>query len=645
MKYIFILILLWPFSLTFSQSRTLDSLQNALVHAGNQKDNIKILLELCWEYRFINADTARVFGKKALELAKKIENIELEVEALHNIGVTHEAQGDYTDALSFELQALEIRNKIKDEARTANTLNNIGIIYDERGEPEKSLKYYFRAREIYERLGDQSKIAMVISNIGIVLKSQKEYKKVIRYYHEANTIYKKLNNEFGIAACHANLGSVYFYLPNYDSCLYYSLLASKEFEKQHIKQFLPSTFCNAGMAYERLGKPRQAKEYLLKAEALYKEYDNKKDLSLVWIYLAKIYHQEGEDEKAIETAQHAIDVAEKIHAREELMNARKQLAELKASGRDFKGAYAEYQLFALEKDSLFQEEKTNAIAELQTRYETGKKEIEIQLLTQENETKDYRLQRNEILILSLIGGVISLMVLGYLWRARVLLKQKAALESTKVELKELQLRAVIASQEDERKRFAADLHDGMGQMISALRMNLSKDTLERSSLDQAIEILHDMNGEIRDIAFNLMPQVLMNNGLPEALNEFANRLNSTGKIHLSVQAYNLSDQLPVQQKIALYRICQEWINNILKYAKSTVIGLQLVQHDDELIITIEDNGHGFDPDILLRSSGNGWKNINSRLDLINGSIEIDSHPEREGTTLVITVPTTKQSTD
>jgi two-component system NarL family sensor kinase len=200
------------------------------------------------------------------------------------------------------------------------------------------------------------------------------------------------------------------------------------------------------------------------------------------------------------------------------------------------------------------------------------------------------------------------------------------------------LQAVIASQEEERKRFAADMHDGLGQMISALRLGLSKEQLDAQSILYSLDLLSEMNGEIRNIAFNLMPQVLMNEGLEEALREFAQRISKSGSVSVVVQTFGLKPGMQTETSIALYRICQEWVNNVLKYSGAKTITLQIVQHPEELVITIEDDGRGFDKRLLTGGQGNGWRNIHSRLSLIRGSIEIDSEMNRSSTIVVITVP-------
>ena len=137
-KFICILLFLPALSAS-SQNQNIDSLKSVLTTAKG-KTKIKALIDLCWEYRFINADSARTYGLTALELAREAKNRDYEVEALHNIGVTHEAQGNYADALGYELEALTLRRLIGDDLKTANTLNNLGIIHDEQGNYQKALE-------------------------------------------------------------------------------------------------------------------------------------------------------------------------------------------------------------------------------------------------------------------------------------------------------------------------------------------------------------------------------------------------------------------------------------------------------------------------------------------------------------------------
>jgi signal transduction histidine kinase len=621
----------------YGQDSNIDSLKNVLTTAQGI-DRIQTLTELCWEYRFTNADTARTYGLEALVMAREVGNTSLEVEALHNIGVTHEAQGNFNEALKYEMDALALREQLGDEVKTANTLNNIGIIYDEKGDYQTAFEYYYRAHTIYEKAGDKAKIAMVSVNMGIVLKAQSDYRLAANYYRSALNIYTELGNRFGIAACYANLGSVYYYLPRYDSSLYYSLLATQEFQDQNIAQFLPTTICNTGMAYYKLGQKQEAQEYLIRSITLNEKYDSKKPLAFSLIYLADIYRSQHQFDEALKVAKRGFDIASSIDAQEQVMEAHKALSDIYRDQGRYRESLEAFVSHTAVKDSLFKKEKSRQLAELQTRYDTEKKESAIRLLQQASDLKDAHLQRNRLVMWALLLLAVALLVLGYLIRNRMALKQKVELEETRAALREVQLHAVITSQEEERRRFASDLHDGLGQLISAVRLNLSHNELEKKSVDHAVEVLNEMNTEIRNIAFNLMPQVLMRGGIVEALQELASRINRSEKIRITIGAFDLVPIHETDRKVALYRICQEWLNNVIKYSGCTQINVQMVQHQHELVITIEDNGSGFDTTILSHSRGNGWKNINSRLAMVHGTIEVDSIPDRPGTTVIISVP-------
>ena len=215
--------------------------------------------------------------------------------------------------------------------------------------------------------------------------------------------------------------------------------------------------------------------------------------------------------------------------------------------------------------------------------------------------------------------------------------------------------AVIRSQEKERKRFAEDLHDGFGQLISALKLNISQldagnpkpvTREDREKMYQnSIHILDDMYGEVRNIAFNLMPAVLVKKGLIAAVEQLAERFGQAGSMRFDVQAYDISPRLDELTEISLYRVLQEVLNNIVKYAGASEIQVQFVNHDDELVLTVEDNGKGFNPQAFKEAKGNGWKNIRSRLNLIKGEMEIDSQEGRVGSTFIIYVPLKVNSRD
>lgn len=625
----------------FGQNRNIDSLELALKGAeGNAK--IKTLLELCWEYRFINADTARTFGLRALEMAKEEGAEDLETEALHFVGVTLEAQGNYKEALLYEQQALTLGKKIGDQVKIANTLNNMGIINDEMGDYEKSLAYYFEARKIYETLKDEGKVAMVLTNIGIVLKAQKEYESVIHNYREALAIYQRLGNRFGQASCQANLGSVFLFIPNYDSALHYSLLASEEFEKQNIRQFLATTWSNAARAYRKLGQPLKAKELFLKAKDLHSQYSNKKELSFTSIQLALLESELANSKSALKFAQDGLNGALAINALEQIMQAHEALATIHAAAHDYQSAWKEHQLYVVYKDSLFQQEKAKQLLTLQIKYDTEKKDNQIVQLNKDNEIKAATIERNYLFF----GGMaISLFLVFFFWRYRDRQRQKVIAQEQKVRLREAQISAVIDSQENERKRFASDLHDGMGQLISSLQLNIQsiKGSRELSQTIEQVEnseqLLTEIQNEIRNIAFNLMPPVLVKEGLIPAVRELIRRLNKTDSLKVKLTVHEIPERLGQVIEISIYRVIQELLSNIIKHSRASAISISFTGFDEEIVLTLEDDGNGYDLSSFQNSQRtNGWQTIQTRMNLIRGQIEFDTRTGRKNSTVIIHIP-------
>jgi two-component system NarL family sensor kinase len=136
----------------------------------------------------------------------------------------------------------------------------------------------------------------------------------------------------------------------------------------------------------------------------------------------------------------------------------------------------------------------------------------------------------------------------------------------------------------------------------------------------------------------LSPQVLVRDGLVEAVKELSFRINRSNDVQVTIQTTGFENRLPADYEITLYRICQEWINNVLKYSVANRAEVQLIEHSDEVTLMIEDNGKGFDLNALETGTGNGWKNIQSRIQILKGVVEVDSKPGRTGTTFTASIP-------
>ncbi|MFN7704889.1 MAG: tetratricopeptide repeat protein [Chryseotalea sp.] len=608
---------------TYAQTGDIDSLKS-LVRSDNKILQIQAYTELCWEYKFRKADSARTFGKSAIELAEQINNDSLRANALHAVGITYQAQGDYKEALVYESQTLALRDNEKQPIKVADSYNNLGIIQDELGNQAEALTYYDKARRIYEKQNELEKLAGVWVNIGIVHKAQKEYAKAITYYKRASDLYRTTGNQFGAAACQSNLGSIYLYIKKYDSSLLYSQQAIAYFEEQKIRQFLPIALSNAAIAHDTLKNYAQAIDYFKRAIQIQKEFQSNKELSFSLIHLAGIYAKQKVYDDAKKLAEEAYTLAKASGIKEQQMQALHLLAKIAEAQHDYKTSLAYVEQAEILEDSIFQLEKTKQIATIETQYETEKKE---QLLREQQ----LKLTQNQYLIIFLIILFFLLILVVFLWRKKITVETKQVQAEREKQFQIQLTSALIQSQEKERSRVAKDLHDGLGQYISSVKMiiNQAKDSVQK----QADVILNEMHQEIRKISFNMMPTSLQLFGLGKALQELSDRIKQTIRITIHINDLTHAKRLTEEEETALYRIIQEWINNSIKHANANEIFITLSFEDGKYNLMIGNNGKEFQIEKAEKSNGNGWKNMISRIQMVQGQFNVDSSPA--GTTFTL----------
>jgi len=243
------------------------------------------------------------------------------------------------------------------------------------------------------------------------------------------------------------------------------------------------------------------------------------------------------------------------------------------------------------------------------------------------------------------GTVVIVMLIVFLFFFVILYQRKMI--KNQVELRKLQdekqsdlLNAVFETQENERKRLAEDLHDSVGQVLSAIKLNLHR--LDKSCVSESTQpLLADTRrladeciGEIRNIIHNVLPPVLTDYGLAEALEGLCIKIeqNTGVKVHLKKKLGDV--RLPPEIELAFYRIAQELFSNAIKHSGATIIHLTLTNEPGWLIMEFKDNGKGFNIDEVKH--GFGLKNLESRVQLINGEINIYTKPQN-GTITIIRV--------
>jgi signal transduction histidine kinase len=197
--------------------------------------------------------------------------------------------------------------------------------------------------------------------------------------------------------------------------------------------------------------------------------------------------------------------------------------------------------------------------------------------------------------------------------------------------------ALLEGQENERRRIIQELHDGVGQLLTAIRMRVEMLEDESSLKDEIKMQINETIAEVRRISYNVMPQALVDFGLEAALRGLCDSMKRYSSLVIDFTYVRETDQkMNFDVSTALFRIVQEGLNNVVKYAQASAVNLDIIEKEDEIYLALEDNGKGFDVS-KVNSAGIGLQNIRERAKLLNGNADIHSAPG-EGTVIEVHIP-------
>ncbi|MDW9382999.1 ATP-binding protein [Chryseobacterium sp. JV558] len=323
----------------------------------------------------------------------------------------------------------------------------------------------------------------------------------------------------------------------------------------------------------------------------------------------------------------------------------KQLSLLNEETGNTKEALLWEQKYSKLNDSLNTENVKLEINKLESKFNTAEKERKIATLNAEKNQKDLEVnKKNSYLWGMSLFLLLALSLLGFLF---IIFRKNKKINEQKIEdikqKEELSLtKAILDGEERERERIARDLHDGLGGMLAGVKINFStwsSNHLQPEKDQEFYKILGQLDNsvsELRHVARNLMPESLLNFGLETALHdlcEFYIRKN----LEIDFQAIDISKALPLNIQLNIYRIVQELLANAVKHAEASSILFQCSQSGENFLITIEDNGKGFDKNIENTTKSMGLRNLKNRVNYLKGKMEI--HSDNQGTTINIELNT------
>ena len=252
-------------------------------------------------------------------------------------------------------------------------------------------------------------------------------------------------------------------------------------------------------------------------------------------------------------------------------------------------------------------------------------------------------KKNNTIIIGTISSALLLLI-GYGLFRKKQLEQKAILAAEQAKQRETITKAVIDAEENERKRIGSDLHDGVGQLFSAVKMNLSglfdrinfENNNEKFLAEKTLALVDESCKEVRIISHKMMPNTLLKSGIASDIKSFIEKLDEQNlKVNFSAKGF--SDQLEHNEEVILYKVIQELVSNIIKHAKASELTIAIENDKKFIRALIKDNGVGFNAAEIDGFTGIGLKNINTRIQYLKGAVHFDTAPNK-GTAVNIMVP-------
>ena len=649
LRFLTFIFLVNSVSLSFSQNLQpyIDSLRTQ-VQSDQIPDSLKVQYynKIAEAFIYQNPDSAQFYLERSIPLAQESKFLKGEARAMILAAIRAEAISKFDEALDYNEKALSLYQELKDSVFIANVLSNLGIIYEAKGEKETGIAYHMRALTIFQQNNNWLGLYKTYNNLGILFRSIGEPDKAIEYYHlaekelitlEKETSDKNQTYDLGRGALKNNIANIYFDLAQFDSSLVNAREAHSLYKKTGVEQYEPNALEVIGSSLFMQKRYQPAIDTFQLAIKLSQKYGNLKEQALIQYRLSQAYNQTGNSSKALEFGRNSLLNAQKAESLEDIRNAHAAMADAANSLGNYKMAFDNQRLYKQYSDSVFNLEKAQAVAEIDTKFKTAEKEKTIaeQKLTLAEQEVDIKEQQANIAWLG--GGILVLVLGGIIFYVQNKAQQKAQLQEAIITEQERGLEAIFQATEEERTRIAKDLHDGVGQKLSALKMGFEQLVEKANLVDGSAQIktlIDETARDTRNISHQMMPKTLTELGLAPAIEDSLSKtLGATG-IQWQFEHFNLQERYESAKEIALYRILQELINNVIKHSQASEVDIQLFQNGQNLLMVVEDNGRGMNNQA---NDGHGLLNIKNRLKTFQGKANFESELN-QGTTVTISLP-------
>jgi len=585
--------------------------------ANNTKDDSKKyeqFFKLVKGFKFYNLEKAKQYNDSIASLYVRTGNPKYKGISDYYYGFYYRKKDEYDRAIEYYQQAKKYSVEQEYYSLYAVSISEIAGIYSDLGLLAKALEINIEAANFNESINDSNSAGRLSTNynaIGLVFGEMNEYQNAIKYYHKAILASSAIEDR---SIPYGNMAEIFLLLNQVDSLNFYAEKCFKlENELQSPRGLAYAEWLRAE-AYLIAEKYQLAEQSANKSIQLYQKYPEKILMIKAYNVLTKALLKNGKNSLAIENANLALSLAEETNNLILIKNSHEALASSYEQSKQYALALAHSKKMTNYQDSLDLVKDNKLLQDLSIKYETAQKNEEIASQKLEITKKDNQ-------TFGLLGGLALLSLIFILFAYRYTSNQKISNQKIallKQEKKLLSIDYMFQGQEEERKRIAQDLHDGLGGILSVAKIQIRTIQKEIEKLEnlnlisKTEELIESAYNEVRRISHDMMPGALVNLGLFAAIEDLTDQMNLTKQVKIKTQWYTSDEHLPEKSTPIIYRIVQEAITNTMKYAKAENMLIQMTEASDGFSLSIEDDGVGFDLE-NMESEGLGIKSIPKNL--------------------------------
>ena len=631
-KSLLVMIFFCFFSIvTFSQNKLIDSLKNELKKELTNTQRAKVLGDLTWYNRTISIDSSLKYGNKALTLLEKIDDKKMLSQQLSDMAAVYLHKGELFKSKDFYLKALKIRKTLKDTIGVAKIKGNLAAFYQRQQKLDSAMIYSIEAMRIFEQKGIKNIATRIKSNIASMYIDLKAYNKSLIYLQEVLEFQTISEDYFYKSNTLSNMGNAYLFKADTTLAIKHYELAIDFAKMSNNNQTQGVALANLGNIYSLKNDSEKAIFYLNESHKIRKKLNLDFDLASTNFSLGLEYLRNGNYKKAKKKFLECKAYFEEKEINDKLISLYSNLTLVYAYEKNIKLVNYYSDKYTKLNSLYISENQSDKILELETKYQTEKKEKEIAKQKEELLEQELAIKNRNLYAILLVSALIILAIIFFSIYKRNQLKRKQL--QKEINLKDAL--SVIKTQnklQEQRLRISRDLHDNIGSQLTFIISSI--DNLKYISKDANQKLKDKLSGissftsetisQLRDTIWAMNKNEITIEDLHARILSFVEKAKTATEVIQFEVNQNSKNYFALSsiKGMNIFRVIQEAINNTIKYANASKITISINDEKDNLSIIINDNGNGFDKKTI--ELGNGLSNMEKRMSEVDGKVKIES---------------------